>query len=188
MAPDRIPSWNVDDLLAGCAAGDSRALRNLYDLMSAQIFGIALRILRDRHAAKDVLHEVFVQIWRQAGKFDSRVGSSRAWIVSIARYRSIDRVRMQEQEVATAMPFPVQETASPPSALPDASGHQKVRRLYSCMSGLPEKARRAVTLAFLDGLSHEQVSTVVNAPAGTVKSWIRQGLLRLEECLKSHGH
>lgn len=187
MGPDRIVDKSVDDLLAGCAAGDSRALRDLYDRLSAQLFGIALRILKDRHAAEEVLHDVFIQIWRHAGRLDGRVGSSRTWIISMVRYRAIDRARKLDREVATDLSADAMDMPSAPRASTDAAGYEEVSQFYKCLGALPEKSRRAVALAFLDGLSHEQVAIAVGAPVGTVKSGIRQGLISLRKCLKSHG-
>lgn len=187
MASDKSLGKRVDALLSGCAAGDARALEKLYELLSASLFGVALRILKDRQASEDVLHNTFIQIWRQSDRFDAGIISSRAWIISIVRYLAIDRARKLGRELDSAMLGDAADIASGNGALSDVIGREEITRLHRCLNGLPEKSRRMVLLAFLDGLSPEQVSAVVGAPVGGVKSSIRQGLMGLNECMKPHG-
>ena len=170
-------------LLARCAAGDRAAFRLLYDRWGSRLYGIALRLTRQDAMAADATQDAFVQIWQQAHRFDRTRGSAEAWLIGILRYRTLDIVRRRSREVAGYEPEEREDEA--PDALARLVEAAEGAALYRCLEELEEDRRRLVVLAFVDGLSHSELAARMNAPLGTVKSWIRRSLMSLRECLAS---
>ena len=168
--------------LARVAAGDSAALQSLYKAQSVRLFGIAMAILRDRDAASDAVHDGFLSIARRAGQFDPALGVAEAWLGAVIRHAALDIARRRGREMptddATLGDIPVEATQ-----LDTISAGEEGARLRSCLEQLPEKNRKGILLAFVDGLSHPQIAARLELPLGTVKAWIRRGLLSLRECL-----
>lgn len=170
-------------LLLNCAAGDRDAFRRLYDGWNSRLYGIALRITRDRALAADALQDAFVQVWQRAGRFDPARGSGEAWLIALLRYRALDLVRRQSRETPDDdLPEPPDES---PSALARLVSSSEGAALQRCLEDVPADRRRLITLAFVDGLSHSALSQQLDMPLGTVKSWIRRTLVSLKECLTS---
>ena len=174
----------LEVLLGACAQGDQRALKLLYDREAPRLYGLALRILRQQAAAADAVQDAFLQIWQKAATFDPVRGNAEAWLVSIVRYRALDTVRRRSKEVLSDDPRlgDTVEHFDPVSAL-DAS--RDGARLRRCLEELEEKNRRAIVLAFVDGLSHSEVAERIATPLGTVKAWIRRGMIALKGCLEA---
>jgi RNA polymerase sigma factor (sigma-70 family) len=169
--------------LVRVAGGDRAALRIVYQDTSAKLFGVVLRILNDRSEAEDVLQEVFVTVWRKAGSFDPGRASPITWLVAIARNRSIDRLRAgggRMEPIETAED--VRDTA--PGALDLVEAGQEHARLATCLGELEERHSTAIRSAFLDGSTYEELAERMRVPLGTMKSWIRRGLLKLRACLE----
>jgi RNA polymerase sigma-70 factor (ECF subfamily) len=166
-------------------SGDRRALQLVYDATSAKLFGVVLRILKDRSEAEDVLQEVYLTIWQKGAAFDSSRASPISWLATIARNRAIDRVRSGSQLRRSA---PLDEAAEVADAAPLASelieAEGESRKLAGCLEELEERQRQAIRAAFMDGFTYEQLAEAQNVPLGTMKSWIRRGLLRLKDCLQ----
>jgi RNA polymerase sigma-70 factor (ECF subfamily) len=167
------------------AGGDRAALRLVYDATAAKLFGVCLRILKDRSEAEDVLQDVYLNIWRKAAAFDETRASPITWLVAITRNRAIDRLRArgpirlsEPVEAAEAVPDPGPLAAE---ALEAAQEHE---RLYGCLDELEARASQAIRGAFLDGLTYEALAEREGVPLGTMKSWIRRGLAKLRECLE----
>lgn len=184
-APDNRDSINA--LLGRCGNGDSAALRTLYDLVAPQLFSVLLRILHRADLAEDALQDVFLSIWRNATTFDARRGHPMAWMIGIARYRAIDIRRVHrfdgvQQELSEVEDRLVADSVELSAQADLAASSQK---LADCMGQLSESQHHCIRLAFLDGLSHDEVAAKVASPIGTVKSWIRRGLLALRACLQS---
>jgi RNA polymerase sigma-70 factor (ECF subfamily) len=160
------------------AAGQDDALSRLYDEASPLVFSIALRILANHADAEEVTLDVFSQVWRHARSWDPARGSVTAWLVLLARSRSLDHARRRK---ARAPKDPLPEP--PPSALPDAQvEHQQLRdRIQTALSQLTAPQREALDLAFFRGLSHAEIAKQLGEPLGTIKSRIRTALLRLKE-------
>lgn len=179
-----LPSaFDYEAALLACARGERFALRALYEREARWLLGVALRIVRDRERAEDVLHDSFVQIWERAATFEPALGSARGWIYTVVRHAALkalrDPARMQAVDVAelTALSDARQhEDAGEDRAL-DADG------LERCLQRLDEARRACVVHAFVDGYTHEQIAARLNTPLGTVKSWIRRSLASLKECL-----
>ena len=169
-------------LLARIAGGERAALQALYQAQSVRLFGVAMAILRDRDAAADALHDGFVKIARNAAQFDPARGVAEAWLGAVIRHAALDIARRRGREIptddATLGDTPVE--AAQLDML--ATGEQETR-LRDCLAQLPEKNRQGIVLAFVHGLSHPQVAAKLDLPLGTVKAWIRRGLLALRECL-----
>jgi RNA polymerase sigma factor (sigma-70 family) len=172
--------------LVRVAAGDRAALRMVYEHTSAKLFGVCVRILNDRGEAEDLLQEVYVTVWRKAGSFDAGRASPITWLVSIARNRAIDRLRsgagrrrMEPIEAADAVSDPA------PAAIEQVEMAQQRQRLTRCLEELEARHSAAIRAAFLDGATYEELATRMSVPLGTMKSWIRRGLLKLRACLEA---
>jgi RNA polymerase sigma-70 factor (ECF subfamily) len=167
------------------AGADRAALRLVYDETAAKLFGVCLRILKDRSEAEDVLQDIYLTVWRKAASFDEARASPITWLVAIARNRSIDRLRAGGParssapiEAAEAIPDPA------PIAVETLEAMQENRRLYTCLDELEQRQSAAIRAAFLDGLTYEQLAELSGVPLGTMKSWIRRGLAKLKACLE----
>lgn len=171
-----MPS-QLEELIGKTASGDRTAFAMLYAHTAAQLFGIALRITRQREDAEEVLQESFVAVWRRAGDYDAAMGSAMGWLIAIVRRRAIDHLRRstgrREGPVASDELF---------VDLP-APGGVDLDALRRCLGELDEQPRRAVLLAYLYGLTRSEIAAELGAPLGTVKSWIRRSLERLKRCL-----
>ena len=171
--------------LARIAGGDRAALQLVYRDTSAKLFGVCLRILRDRSEAEDVLQDVYMTVWRRAETFDPDRASPITWLVTVARNRSIDRLR-SSAKARRMRPiddaFEVSDGA--PSALAQVESDDEHRRLMDCLGELEPRHALAIRSAFLDGATYEELAARVDVPLGTMKSWIRRGLTRLRDCLE----
>ncbi len=171
--------------LVRVAGGDRAALRIVYEDTSAKLFGVCLRILKDRGEAEDVLQDVYVTVWRKAGSFDPARASPISWLVAIARNRSIDRLRAsavmrRSEPIETAED--VRDHA--PLAAELVEQAEQHARLKTCLGELEERHSAAIRAAFLDGTTYEELAARMSVPLGTMKSWIRRGLLKLRACLE----
>lgn len=172
-------------LMTRIAAGEREALRQLYQATSAKLFGVCLRILSDREESEDVLQDVYVTIWRRADRFDSTRASVMTWLSTIARNRSIDRLRARGP-LAYAGPIDDLEIADgSDSAETLLSAADDRKRLHGCLSELDERTQQVIRTAFFQGVTYEALARNMDAPLGTVKSWIRRGLAKLKGCLES---
>jgi RNA polymerase sigma-70 factor (ECF subfamily) len=165
----------AESLLRRLTTGDHKALGEFYDLYAGLVNGLAIRILRDRAEAEDVVQEVFVQVWRQATRFDPHRGSPEAWLCTIARSRALDRLRRRtsrREEVSTAAPGAV--------ALPRSDEALAVRKALEALS--PDQ-RRALELAYYEGLTQSEIAERLREPLGTIKTRIRTAMIRLREVL-----
>src|SRR5229473_625132 len=172
--------------LVRVAGGDHAALRMVYQDTSAKLFGVCLRILKDRSEAEDVLQDVYVTVWRKAATFDPGRASPITWMVAIARNRAIDRLRvrgaggrLQPIEAADAVSDPS------PAAVERVELAQQHQRLAGCLEELEARHAAAIRAAFLDGATYEELAARMSVPLGTMKSWIRRGLLKLRACLEA---
>jgi len=171
--------------LVRIAAGDRAALHMVYRDTSAKLFGVCLRILNDKSEAEDVLQDVYVTVWRKAAGFDPGRASPITWLVAIARNRAIDRVR--SRAVTRRMePIEAADAISDPAlaAIERIELAQQHRRLAVCLEELEVRQSAAIRAAFLDGATYEELAQRMSVPLGTMKSWIRRGLLKLRACLE----
>ncbi|WP_305595511.1 sigma-70 family RNA polymerase sigma factor [Phenylobacterium sp.] len=166
------------------AAGDRAALRRLYEATSAKLFGVCLRILSDRSECEDVLQEVYLTIWRRADGFEPAKGGAVAWMSRIARNRAIDRLRARGPLAGAidVSEIEIEDTAPRAEALMEAA--QDRGRLGDCLEELDPRTRGVIRTAFFEGVTYEALAHSLEQPLGTVKSWIRRGLLKLRVCLE----
>jgi RNA polymerase sigma-70 factor (ECF subfamily) len=166
------------------AGGDRPALRLVYDMTAAKLFGVCLRILNDRSEAEDVLQDVYITVWRKAASFDETRASPITWLVAIARNRAIDRVR--SAGARGNEPIEAADSVSDPAPLASEvlEAEQEKGRLNGCLDELEGRQSAAIRSAFMDGLTYEELAGRTGVPLGTMKSWIRRGLARLRECLE----
>lgn len=185
------PSW-VEDRVADQAAlgrmarGDPSALADLYDRHARPIFSLALRILQDRSEAEDVVQEVFAQAWAQAARYDTSRGAVAAWLLNITRSRAIDRLRSKRARPDGAADSDTAIDNIPGSEVPqDAQllSAEQVGRLRNALQELPTLQRIAVELAYYEGLTHAEIAERLEQPLGTVKTRIRQAMIRLRESM-----
>ena len=169
-------------LIGAVAAGDRPALRAIYERQSVRLFGVANAILRDRDSAADALQDAFVKVARRAGQFDPARGDAEAWLAAIVRHAALDILRARGREIPSDDPA-LGDQAISPEAEERLAASAQGRRLRDCLAGLEPRNREGIILAFVHGLSHPQIAARLETPLGTVKSWIRRGLLALRECL-----
>jgi len=172
------------DAIARVATGDRGALQTTYRLTCAKLFGVCLRICRQREEAEDVLQEVYLLVWRKAASFDPAKASPMTWLIAIARNKAIDRVRTRS---AARTGGPIDLAAEVPDGRPladDALEQVEVtQRLHDCLDGLAEHEQKALRGAFFDGTTYDDLAQRMSVPLGTMKSWIRRAMLKLKACL-----
>ena len=165
------------------AHGDTMAFVDLYDSLSASVYGVARRVVRDSHRAEDVTQDVFLEVWRKAQNFDESRGSAKTWVMAIAHRRAVDAVRRNEtlkRQDMQEFPRDVSHDA-PADRLLEEEEHAAVRR---CLDTLTELQLESVRLAYFNGYTYAEVATHLGKPAATIKTRIRDGLIRLRDCLE----
>ena len=167
---------------------DAQALETLYDRYARPVYSLVLRISQQPASAEEIVQDVFLQLWRNAKQYQATRGPLEPWLFTVARNRALDFLRLKREkqrrrEDSTDFDLPPSSVVqpNPEAAMDQARRAEKVRAL---MSSLPEPQRRAIELAFFEGLTHSEISAAIGEPLGTVKSWIRGGLLRLRESLE----
>jgi len=183
-ASSSVQSFDYEAALAACARGDHGALRRIYDQDSRRLLGVALRIVRQRQAAEDVLHDAFLNIWTRAHSFDPARGAGRGWIYSIVRNGALSLARSREREVLVADEA-LDSLAFDPAPGPEEAFvlRDDLGRLRDCLMGLDAPKRTSILYAYVDGCSHSEIAERLRSPLGTIKAWIRRGLTTLRECM-----
>jgi RNA polymerase sigma-70 factor (ECF subfamily) len=177
-------------LMSAIAAGDPSALRDLYDRHAGQVLALCLRILRDRAEAEEALGDVFLELWEKAERFRESRGAPLSYLMTVARSRAIDRLRRRQRTGVFVDSHPSLEAVAPAAQAAadagpylDLAASEQKAKIRRALAGLSAAERRAVELSFFDGLSHGEIAKTLQEPLGTVKSRIRQGLLRLRDAL-----
>ena len=191
-APATDRSARLADLLARTALADQGAFAELYRATSAQLFGVALRIVRETSVAEEILQEAYVAVWHHAKSYLPAKSQPLTWLTAIVRNRCLDSLRRRELDtvpIATdddtrAEIDPPSGRSTPAELLIEAADAQAVR---SCVESLEGGSRQAIALAFFQGLTHAELAAHLKQPLGTVKSWVRRGLERLRQCLDRAG-
>src|SRR4051812_20797432 len=174
-----------EELLALVARGDADAFAALYDLLAPQVFGMTRRVLRNPAQAEEVTQEVFLDVWRTATRYDATRAGVRTWVLTMAHRRAVDRVRSEQaagnrDQRAAARNAPVPAHDEVVEAVQARLDREQVRR---CLDTLSELQREAVTMAYWSAYTHREVAQLLDSPLGTVKTRIRDGLIRLRDCL-----
>lgn len=179
-------------LLGAVALGDRRAFRTLYDATSGRLYGCALRVLRQESLAEEALQDAFVAIWHAASTYQPHLAAPATWMATIVRNKALDvRRRLRASVESDGAPYADELSSDPLAALQDAAAGPQERvqmsrdaqALARCLETLASRQRQAICMAYLHDLSHSEVAAQLDAPLGTVKTWIRRGLERLRACL-----
>jgi RNA polymerase sigma-70 factor (ECF subfamily) len=169
---------------------DSTALETLYDRYGGPVYSLVLRIAQNPASAEEIVQDIFLQLWRSAGRFQIERGPLEPWLFTMARNRALDflRLKREKQRRREDSDSDIAPTAvvrpDPEGAIDEARRAEKIRAL---LASLPAAQRRAIELAFFEGLTHSEIAEKTGEALGTVKSWIRSGLLRLRESLQEAG-
>lgn len=175
----------LQHLLARCALRDRAAFLALYEATSANLFGIALRILKKRHWAEEVLQESFVKIWQHAGGYDANRGAAMTWMINIVRNQALDlRRRADFRSQLNALPADEVLADSETGPADNVEASAQLERLRRCLQRLGEDQRATVLMVHHEGYTPNEVAQKKHIPIGTVKTWIRRGLVRLRECMR----
>jgi RNA polymerase sigma-70 factor, ECF subfamily len=175
---------DVNALVRQVARGDSGAFESLYDVLGGPVYGVARRVVRDPNRAEDVAQEVFLEVWRKAPSFDDGRGSAKTWIMTIAHRRAVDAVRRNESQKkydGQAVADEVQHDEPVERVIKDEE-HGAVR---DCLQTLTELQMESVRLAYYNGYTYAEVATLLDKPLPTIKTRMRDGLIRLRDCLEA---
>jgi len=174
---------DVDQLVTRVARGDAQAFESLYDELSASVYGLARRVVRDPARAEDVSQEVFLEVWRKAARFDRNLGKGKTWVMTIAHRRAVDAVRRNEAAKRSDQQGAPDEVVhdEPGEAVIAAEEHGDVRQ---CLETLSDLQLESVRLAYFNGYTYNEVATLLEKPLPTIKTRMRDGLIRLRDCLE----
>ncbi|KKC38061.1 RNA polymerase sigma factor [Devosia epidermidihirudinis] len=178
----QTPSQDIADLISRCAMRDRAAFRTLYDRTSAKLFGVVLRILRDRSEAEEAIQEVYVKVWQRADRYVAGATSPISWLVAVARNHALDILRARRpvsDDIDVALEIP-DAGPSPERAAEDSDERGRIEK---CLGLLDVERADAVRGAYLDGFSYEELAERYAVPLNTMRTWLRRSLIKLRECL-----
>src|SRR5262252_505403 len=180
--PSAAPASELAGLLAKVARGDEVAFAGVYDRFGTVVYGLVRRIVRDPAQSEEVTQEVLLDVWRSASRFDAELGSAAAWVMTLAHRRAVDRVRSEQKAAEREM-----RVASSAVAYDEVAEAVEARldreRVRRCLGSLTELQRESVTLAYYGGYTYREVADLLGVAVGTVKTRMRDGLIRLRDCL-----
>jgi RNA polymerase sigma-70 factor (ECF subfamily) len=178
---------SADALLQRVARGDSKAFELLYDAVANSVFGIVRRVLRDPAQSEEVTQEVLIEVWRTSTRFDPARGSASSWILTMAHRRAIDRVRSaqaaQDRDQRSAQ---LERTTGYDEVAEQVETRLEQEQVRRCLGTLTDLQNESVRLAYYGGYTYREVSELLDVPLGTVKTRLRDGLIRLRDCLGVH--
>lgn len=185
--PDRGPrSADAEParLLQQIARGDEQAFERFYDLFAARVFGLVKRVVRDPGQSEEVAQEIFLEVWRRASRFDEARGSATGWVLTLTHARAVDRVRSAQaatdREVRVAAATTERDVDTVVEQVEQRFERRAVQR---CLGTLTERQRESITLAYYSGYTYREVAELLTTPLPTVKTRLRDGLIRLRDCL-----
>ena len=186
LAFGEMTSRDDATLLQAVALRDEAAFGELYDRLSRPVFSLVVRVLRSRAEAEEVLQEAFWQVWEHAPDFRVELGSPFSWVVTIARRKAIDRLRANSRHtrrIEEAQGLRNDDDFVTPVALESLAADERGEAVRAALAKLNPAERRAIALAFFDGLTHSEIALALRAPVGTIKARIRRGMLKLKPAL-----
>ncbi|MGP4843841.1 sigma-70 family RNA polymerase sigma factor [Marinobacter sp. 1Y8] len=179
-------TFDYEACLRACASQDKEALRALYLEESNRLMGVVFNIVKNRSTAEDLIHDLFLKIWQKSHTFDPSRGNGRSWIYSIARHLALDSIRFSKRHVTQNLPVDdIPDTR-------DSGWYERVNsthwgmgnnRIQDCIMALEPERRSCIYHAYVNGYSQSEISDLLGAPLGSVKSWIKRSLVALRECL-----
>nr|WP_202457514.1 MULTISPECIES: sigma-70 family RNA polymerase sigma factor [unclassified Streptomyces] len=178
------PGPDLQELLARVARGDQQAFTGVYDAVAGPVLGVVRGVLRDHAQSEEVTQDVLVEVWRTAPRYRADRGTAMTWVLTLAHRRAVDRVR--SVEAAAARDRKAAQLADTPAfdeVSEEVEAHLEREQVRRCLRGLTEVQRQSVTLAYYRGLTYRQVAELLALPLGTVKTRLRDGLIRLRDCL-----
>lgn len=183
-APQERSAPDLPGIMEHVARGDQDAFAALYDVIAGPVHGIVVKVLRDRAQSEEVTQEVLIEVWRQAPRYRPDKGTVMTWVLTIAHRRAVDRVRSAQAATAREQDTAAREHARP---YDEVSEQVEIRlegeQVRRCVRGLTELQRQAVSLAYYGGLTYREVAETLHTPLPTVKTRLRDGLIRLRDCM-----
>ena len=182
MVASMEQSAELEQLITKVAQGDRGAFKSLYEQSSAKLFGVCLRILKDRTQAEDALQEVYLKVWNKASSYDVNKARGMTWLTAMTRHHCIDTLRSsRSSEVSVEETEHFQDESPGPESATSAAIDAK--RIQSCLSELESKHSQVVRRTYLNGWTYQQAADELKVPLNTVKTWIRRSLVALRECM-----
>jgi RNA polymerase sigma-70 factor (ECF subfamily) len=174
-----------EDLIRGVVRGDAASFAALYDALAPQVFGLTWSVLRNPAQAEEVTQEVFLEVWRTATHYDAQRAGVRTWVLTLAHRRAVDRVRSEQASTDRDARAAARDAPAPPHDEVEEAVHSRLesQQVRRCMDSLSDLQREAVGMAYWSGYTHTEVAQLLDAPLGTVKTRIRDGLIRLRDCM-----
>ncbi|WP_232816537.1 sigma-70 family RNA polymerase sigma factor [Paracoccus zhejiangensis] len=174
----------IEALIARVALGDRQAFDALYEATSAKLHAVCLSVLKERPAAEEVLQEVYIRVWNNAGRYAANGLSPMTWLITIARNRAIDRLRAENGRPPAALPEAAEAVASSaPGPEEQVIRREQQRMLDNCLDEMGDAQALALRAVYLEGASYAELAQSAGAPINTVRSWLRRGLVQLKDCV-----
>lgn len=182
--PEAAGQRELAGLLAAAARGDEQAFAALYDRTSPRVYGMVLRVVRDPAQAAEVTQDVYLQVWREAARFDPELGSVLSWLLMIAHRRAVDRVRSARAATLREDQYALRQADRPYDEVSEqVHAGLEAQRVHKALRDLTDTQREAINLAYFAGYTHREVAALLDLPLGTAKTRIRDGLIRLRDAL-----
>ncbi|SDU42037.1 ECF RNA polymerase sigma factor SigK [Jiangella alkaliphila] len=182
--PEPEPGDRLGRLLDHCARGDAVAFEQVYDAMAGPVLGIATAVVRNRALAEEVAQEVLVEVWRTSSRFRPERGTARGWILTIAHRRAVDRVRREQADTDRDDRVARRDDERPYDRVAEeVEANVEREQVRRCLDSLTDLQRESIALAYYDGYTYREVAQLLHAPLGTVKTRLRDGLVRLRDCM-----